>query len=62
MRFGIIDTIVEEPVGGAHRDPPTAIAATGAAIAQALQHLRELGPDAARRQRRQKFLDIGRSL
>src|SRR5437762_6422376 len=55
MRFGIIDTIVEEPVGGAHRDPPTAIAATGAAIAQALQHLRELGPDAARRQRRQKF-------
>src|SRR5206468_129956 len=34
MRFGIIDTIVEEPVGGAHRDPPTAIAATGAAIAQ----------------------------
>src|SRR5437763_6503213 len=62
MRFGIIDAIIEEPLGGAHRDPPAAIAAAGAAIAQALDHLRELGPGAARRQRRQKFLDIGRSL
>src|ERR1700748_988792 len=31
MRFGIIDEIIAEPVGGAHRDPPAAIAATGAA-------------------------------
>src|SRR5438067_2161015 len=62
MRFGIIDTIVEEPVGGAHRDPPTAIAATGAAIAQALEQLRELDRTAVRRQRREKFLSIGRSL
>ena len=30
LRFGVIDGIVAEPVGGAHRDPPAAIAATGA--------------------------------
>ena len=34
MRFGVIDKIVAEPVGGAHRDPAAAIAATGEAIAE----------------------------
>src|SRR5436305_2053157 len=58
MRFGIIDGIIEEPVGGAHRDPAAAIAATGAMIAEALEHLRGLDPDAARRHRREKFLSI----
>ena len=33
LKFGIIDSIVQEPVGGAHRDPQAAIDATGAAIA-----------------------------
>src|SRR6266699_434585 len=61
-RFGIIDAIIEEPVGGAHRDPPAAIASTGAAIAEALEDLRGLDRDAVRRRRRQKFLSIGRSL
>jgi acetyl-CoA carboxylase carboxyl transferase subunit alpha len=60
--FGIIDTIVEEPVGGAHRDPPAAIAATGAAIGAALEGLRGLDPAAVRRHRREKFLRIGRGL
>src|SRR5205809_1676331 len=62
VRFGIIDAIIEEPVGGAHRDPPAAIASTGAAINEALEHLRGLDREAVRRQRRQKFLNIGRSL
>ncbi len=35
VRFGVIDAIVPEPVGGAHRDPAAAIAATGDAIAAA---------------------------
>src|SRR6185295_894057 len=35
-RFGVIDQIVTEPVGGAHRDPTAVIAATGEAIASAL--------------------------
>jgi acetyl-CoA carboxylase carboxyl transferase subunit alpha len=38
------------------------IATTGDAIAQALNDLRHLDPDAIRKQRRQKFLDIGRKL
>jgi acetyl-CoA carboxylase carboxyl transferase subunit alpha len=38
------------------------IAATGDAIAQAMGDLRNLDPDAIRRARRQKFLDIGRKL
>jgi acetyl-CoA carboxylase carboxyl transferase subunit alpha len=61
VRFGVIDSIITEPVGGAHRDPPTAIAATGEAIAQALGDLRRLDRDAVRRQRGEKFLKIGRS-
>src|SRR6201747_1131005 len=32
MRFGVIDEIIPEPVGGAHRDPAAAIAATGEAL------------------------------
>src|SRR6202044_3208751 len=39
LRFGIIDGIVPEPVGGAHRDPPAAVAAVGKAIADALASL-----------------------
>jgi len=62
VRFGIIDAIIAEPVGGAHRDSAAAIAATGEAIAEALRDLRGLDPAAVRRQRREKFLRIGRSL
>jgi acetyl-CoA carboxylase carboxyl transferase subunit alpha len=62
LRFGVIDSILREPSGGAHRDPHTMIAATGDAIAQALNDLRNLDPDTIRKQRRQKFLDIGRKL
>ncbi len=62
LRFGVIDTILKEPVGGAHRDPAAMIATTGEAIAQAFKELRNLDADAIRKQRRQKFLDIGRKL
>jgi acetyl-CoA carboxylase carboxyl transferase subunit alpha len=62
LRFGVVDTILKEPVGGAHRDPAAMIAATGEAIEQAFIELRNLDADAIRRQRRQKFLDIGRKL
>ena len=60
MRFGVIDEIVPEPVGGAHRDPAAAIAATGTAIGHALAGLSGLDRDAVRRERREKFLNIGR--
>jgi acetyl-CoA carboxylase carboxyl transferase subunit alpha len=60
--FGIIDGIVPEPVGGAHRDPAAAIASTGEAVASALAGLKDLDREAVRRQRRDKFLAIGRGL
>ena len=61
-RFGVIDSILREPPGGAHRDPATMIATTGDAIAHALNDLRNLDGDMIRKARRQKFLDIGRKL
>ncbi|MEW6766492.1 MAG: acetyl-CoA carboxylase carboxyltransferase subunit alpha [Pseudomonadota bacterium] len=61
-RFGVVDSILKEPAGGAHRDPDAMIASTGNAIAQALNDMRSLDPSAIRNQRRQKFLDIGRKL
>jgi len=62
IRFGVIDEIVSEPVGGAHRDPPAAIAATGEALANALAELDGLDRDVLRTQRRDKFMAIGRSI
>jgi len=61
-RFGVIDQIVTEPIGGAHRDPAAAIAATGEAIGKALDELKDLDRDAVRKQRREKFLAIGRTI
>jgi acetyl-CoA carboxylase carboxyl transferase subunit alpha len=60
--FGIIDRIVTEPVGGAHRDPAAAIAAAGEAIDAAFAELKGLDRETLRRQRRDKFLAIGRGL
>ena len=60
--FGIIDAIITEPVGGAHRDAAAAIAATGEAVANALAEFRGTDRDGIRRQRRDKFLAIGRGL
>jgi acetyl-CoA carboxylase carboxyl transferase subunit alpha len=61
-RLGVIDTIVPEPVGGAHREPAAAIAATGEAIAAALADLRGLDRATIMRLRREKFTAIGRTL
>ncbi len=61
VRFGVIDSIVVEPTGGAHRDPAAAIKATGEAIGSALAELKPLTRDAVRKQRRDKFLAMGRT-
>jgi acetyl-CoA carboxylase carboxyl transferase subunit alpha len=61
-RFGVIDQIVTEPIGGAHRDPAAPIASTGDAIGKALDDLSELDRDAIRQHRRDKFLAIGRTI
>jgi acetyl-CoA carboxylase carboxyl transferase subunit alpha len=62
VRFGVIDSIVPEPTGGAHRDPQAAIAAAGEAIAHAFDEMKALDREGVRRQRREKFLNMGRSL
>ena len=62
LRFGVIDAIVPEPVGGAHRAPETAIASTGDYVENALKDLTSLSREAVRRARQEKFLAIGRTL
>jgi acetyl-CoA carboxylase carboxyl transferase subunit alpha len=59
-KLGVIDDIVTEPLGGAHRDPKAAIVALGDALATSLDQLAGLDRDLLRRQRRDKFLAIGR--
>jgi acetyl-CoA carboxylase carboxyl transferase subunit alpha len=61
-KLGVIDEIVPEPLGGAHRNPEAAIAAGGDAIARALQALEGVSAEVLRTQRREKFLGIGRGL
>jgi acetyl-CoA carboxylase carboxyl transferase subunit alpha len=61
VRFGVIDSVIPEPVGGAHRDPQAAIAVAGDAIAAALADLRGLDRETVRTQRRDKFLTMGRN-
>lgn len=58
--LGVIDTIVPEPLGGAHRDAANAIAALGDAIAAALEGMDGLAPENLRQMRRAKFLAMGR--
>ena len=59
-RFAIIDTVVTEPAGGAHRDPEGAISATGDAIEDALSRFDGWSRDDVRAARADKFLAIGR--
>lgn len=62
LQLGVIDSIVKEPVGGAHRAPETVINNAGSAIEKALMELSGLTPDEIRKQRREKFISIGRTL
>jgi len=61
-RLGVIDQIVKEPVGGAHRTPDVAMKTVGAAILKNIETLSELSPTELVKARREKFLRIGRSL
>ena len=59
-RMKLIDTVLAEPLGGAHRDPAAALAALGDAVQAALTPLLALEPAALKAQRRHKFLEMGR--
>jgi acetyl-CoA carboxylase carboxyl transferase subunit alpha len=60
--FGVVDRIIDEPVGGAHSDPDAAIAKVGLVIQEELKALSNLGPEELRRQRAERFMAIGRNL
>jgi acetyl-CoA carboxylase carboxyl transferase subunit alpha len=60
LEQGIIDKVIGEPVGGAHRDKPAAIAAVGDAVDQALKQLAGIDGDVLKARRRDKFLEMGK--
>ena len=62
LKFGIIDMIIAEPPGGAHRDPDAAMDAVGAAVASELSALSGLSREAIRDLRATKFLAMGRKV
>ena len=60
LRLKLIDRLIPEPMGGAHRDPTATITAVADAIAASLSPLLGLDPAALKRNRREKYLDMGR--
>jgi len=61
LRLGLIDEVIVEPAGGAHRDRHAAIAAVGGAVTAALEELAQLDGDALRARRREKFRAMGQT-
>jgi acetyl-CoA carboxylase carboxyl transferase subunit alpha len=59
MKLGVIDGIVEEPLGAAHRDPKQAIANLGEAIDRQLADLSGLSGDALVQDRHDKYIALG---
>ena len=60
--LGVIDQIIDEPVGGAHRERVQTISQTKLAILENLKNLTKLNPKELIHQRREKFLKIGRNI
>jgi acetyl-CoA carboxylase carboxyl transferase subunit alpha len=59
LRLGVVDGVIEEPAGGAHRDYDEAARAVGDALASALDELGELTPGQLREQRYRRFRALG---
>jgi acetyl-CoA carboxylase carboxyl transferase subunit alpha len=57
--LGVVDRVISEPLGGAHRDPEAAIGALKGAVLEELDGCGKLGPGKLRAQRRAKYLAIG---
>lgn len=62
LQFRVIDGIIEEPLGGAHRNPEAAIQAVGDRVEQALAELSEIDGGVLRARRKEKFLDMHHTL
>ena len=58
-QLGVIERVIPEPLGGAHRAPGEAIESLGAALEEELDSLARLSRDQLRAQRREKYLAIG---
>jgi acetyl-CoA carboxylase carboxyl transferase subunit alpha len=59
-RLRLVDAVIPEPLGGAQRDPETAIRAVGETMQTALLPLLVLEPAALKARRHEKFLEMGR--
>ena len=55
----VVDRVIPEPLGGAHRDPEASYRAVGAAITEMLAEMKDMDAKALITDRRKKFLDIG---
>jgi acetyl-CoA carboxylase carboxyl transferase subunit alpha len=60
LKLGVVDGIIPEPIGGAHRDGVEVVRATGDTIVKALADYDEMSSSEIRQERREKFLSIGR--
>jgi len=60
-RLALIDAVIAEPLGGAHRDQAAAMAAVGNAVWNALEPLLAIDGATLKARRREKFLEMGRS-
>lgn len=58
QKLGVIDRIVNEPVGGAHRDPKAMAEALGQAIGEELDMLSKSSADELKRMREERFLKM----
>jgi acetyl-CoA carboxylase carboxyl transferase subunit alpha len=59
LALGVVDEVIPEPLGGAHRDADTTADAVGAALRRHLDRLRALPPAELIRRRRKKYRDLG---
>ena len=59
LQLGIVDRVIPEPLGGAQRDPKSAIESVGSALAEMLGEVSDLKPSERTRTREKRFLDIG---
>ena len=59
LRLGVVDQVIPEPLGAAHRDKEKAFAAVGSAVEEALRALEKFDGNQLRQRRRAKFLEMG---
>ncbi|MHA6287421.1 acetyl-CoA carboxylase carboxyltransferase subunit alpha, partial [Maricaulis sp. CAU 1757] len=62
LAMKIVDEIIKEPLGGAHRAPAVTMKAVGNAIETQLSQLEKMSPAELKKQRRERFLAIGRTM